>query len=367
VKIKNKLVILLVTVLGICLFSAFGFQIDVAGSINKDSGTADVSVVEPLRVEVDLANAALAEAKQSAVDSSTALTAAQSAADLANAALTEAQSAADLANAALVAAIAGGDPIVIAAAQSAADLANTALATAQKAADEANAAYLALIAGNEEKLLALLSLQQAKVDANAALATAQQAADLANTALAAAIVGGDPIVIAAAQSTADLANAALETAQQAVEDANAALGAAISEESKVSHIITNSNHGGSFIIGGEGNHSSIDGDMLSFTFSAEEGFDLVWLRIGNIKITATEAINLIPYFESFNKNNLTIHAQFKKDKDYVPETTVEGTSSDEELLGDKNNNGNTNKNDNTNDSGNKGNNKEKSNNGKKNK
>ena len=388
-KIKKKLIFFLVAALCICLFSAFGFQIDVAGGINKDGGTADVSVVEPLRVEVDLAKAALATAQQAVDDAKTALAAAQSADDLANVALAAAQSAADLVNAALLEAIAGGDVAVITAAQSAADVANatlttaqraadvanTTLTTAQQAADDANTAYLALIAGNEEKLLALLSLQQAADVANAALATAQLALDKANTALANLPATATPEEIAAAELIETNANAALIAAQQEANDANAALEESISEKIKVSHIITNSNNGGSFTIGGEGNHSVVYGEVLPFTFASKEGFDLVWLRIGNTKITATSDVVFIPYLESFNKKNLTIHAHFKKDKDYVPETTVEGTSLDGEVLQvdtDNNKNVKEDSNKNVKEDGNgngkkdgNGSGKEKSNNGKK--
>ena len=221
-----------------------------------------------------------------------------------------------------------------------------------------------MIAQDEEELLAL---QQAADIANAALTTALQAADEANAALLDAIAGGDAAVITAAQQVADIANAALTAAQQTADEANKAIGEAISEELKISHIITNSNNGGSFIIGDEGNHSAVDGDVLSFTFAPEVGFDLIWLRIGNTKIAATDSLALIPYLESFNKKNLTMHAHFKKDKDYVPETIVEETSLDEEVLQedeDGNNNDKENGNKDDKENGN-GNSKEKSNNGKK--
>ncbi len=112
----------------------------------------------------------------------------------------------------------------------------------------------------------------------------------------------------------------MAVAQTAFDTADATLGVAISEEIKVSHIITNSNKGGSF--DSEGNHSGIDGETLSFTFASDLGFDLMWLRIGNIKVSATE--DILPYLESFNKKNLTIHAHFKKDKDPVVTTGEAG-------------------------------------------
>ncbi len=395
--VKKKLTILLIATLSICLFFAFGFQIDVAGGINNDGGTADVSLTEPLRVAADEAKAALAAAQLEADAAKAALVAPQLAADLANAALVAPKLAADLANAALVAAITGGDPVVITAAKLvadaanaalvapqfvadaanaalvapklAADLANAALEAAQFAADEANAAYLGILAKNEGDLLVLLALQQAADDAKTALAAAEQRVIDALAAQAALLATATAAQIdAAAQEVSD-ALAALPAVQLVADGANAALGVAISEEIKVSHIITNSNNGGLFTdVYGEGNHSGVDGKPFNFTFESEDGFDLVWLRIGNIKIPATDSEFLVPYSEIFYKKNLTIHAHFKKDKD--PETTtIEGTSSDEGVpLGDEDGNGNGNGNGsgNGNENGNgNGKDKDKSNNGKK--
>ena len=146
-----------------------------------------------------------------------------------------------------------------------------------------------------------------------------------------------------------------ETLRVAADEANAALAEFEPGENKImySHIITNSNNGGSF--NSESNHSGVDGGEHNFTFDSEEGYDLVWLRIGNIKIAATE--DILPYLQSFNKKNLTIHAHFKKDKDYSPEITNEETDLEEDTeQGDEN--------DDEKDNG-KGKDKEKSNNGKK--
>ena len=97
------------------------------------------------------------------------------------------------------------------------------------------------------------------------------------------------------------------------------------ERIRHTHIIINSNNGGSFNEE-EGNRPGVDGEELNFTFDSEDGFDLAWLRIGNIKIETTE--DILEYLESFDKKNLTIHAHFKKDKDYSPEITEEETDPD---------------------------------------
>ncbi len=319
--IKKKLLILLIGALSICLFFAFGFQIDVGGGINEDGGTADVSLIGPLRIAADEANAALVAAEQAVLD------------------LAAAEQAVLDAQEALAAA---GTPEEIAA--------------AEQAVLDAQAALAAAVTPEE-----ITAAEQAVLDAQAALAAAgtpeeitaaEQALLDALTALAAAVT---PEEIAAAEQALLEAQAA---AQQAADEANAVLGV-INEGTKYSHIITNSNNGGSFTgDNSEGNYSSVDGDTLPFTFESEDGFELVWLRVGNIKIPATDSTVLVLYSEIFNKKNLTIHAHFKKDKDSET-TTVEGTSLDEDvLLGDENSNGNGNG---------KGKDKEKSNNGKNNK
>jgi hypothetical protein len=128
------------------------------------------------------------------------------------------------------------------------------------------------------------------------------------------------------------------------------------------HIITNSNNGGSFIEM-EGNYSGSAGELVSYTFTADEGYELVWIRVGNTKIYASDFESLLDF--SFDKKNLTMHAHFKKDKDYEPEEEVitttdegepeEGGEPPEEET-EKENNGNGKA---------KGKDKEKSNNGKK--
>ena len=81
---------------------------------------------------------------------------------------------------------------------------------------------------------------------------------------------------------------------------------------KYYHIVTNSNNGGSFIET-EKNYSGMEGDKFLFSFASENGYYLAWLRVGNTKIYSNE--DLVGYSGNFNKN-LTIHAHFKKDKDY---------------------------------------------------
>ena len=71
--IKKKLTVSLIIVLSICLFFAFGFQIDVSGGISKTRGTADVSIIEPLRVAAEDAQAAVDEAQLALDEANTAL------------------------------------------------------------------------------------------------------------------------------------------------------------------------------------------------------------------------------------------------------------------------------------------------------
>ncbi|MCK5566809.1 MAG: hypothetical protein KAI62_02780, partial [Actinomycetia bacterium] len=252
-------------------------------------------------------------------------------------------------------------------------------AAEQAVLDAKEAAALAIQAvADAEKVLEDLESEtpaptQEKIDAaEQAVKDAEEAAALAVQAVAdaEAVLAAVKLLIAAELEAAEL-EAALEAAEKAVEDAIAALEepqdavedaiAALEEGEpgengiKYSHIIINSNNGGSFKE--EGNYSGADGEGLNFTFESKEGFDLVWLRIGNIKIEVTE--DMLPYLESFNKKNLTIHAHFKKDKGYSPdpEITVEETDL-EEIIEQED------ENDDEKDNG-KGKDKEKSNNGKK--
>ena len=355
--IKKKLTVLMIGTLAICLFFAFGFQIDASGVISKDGGTANVSLFEPLRVATDEANAALVAsqlaadeanaalealeliaadpaaalaAEQIKVDEALAILAAQTSgtfeAEAAQLALEEAQ-----ADQEALELIVANLTLVLETAQKAADEANAALVAAQEAVDEANAVYSGLINKANEELEAL-----------------QLAADKANAALEEAILAGE---------TQEL----IDQLQLEAEEANAALEEFEPGENRIryTHIIMNSNNGGSFTGDNtEGNYSGVDGDTLPFTFESEDGFDLVWLRIGNTKFTSTEDIS--KYLYGTDKKNLTIHAHFKKDKDYSPEAAIEETGSEEEVEqvveneDEKSNNGN-------------GKDKEKSNNGKKNK
>ena len=299
--IKKKLTVLLIVILGICLFFIFGFQIDVNGVINKEGGTADVSLIEPLRVADEDAKAALTEAQL---------------------ALDEAKEALAIVELIL------GDPTDLETAVQAVKDAEAALEAAQSAADAALVAFSGLKARNAEELEAL-----------------QQIFDEAEAALEEAIEAGEEVdeeLIAELELAVDEAEAALEEFEPG------------QERIMYSHIIINSNNGGSFNEE-EGNYSGVDGDEFNFTFESDPGFDLVWLRIGNIKIAATDEI--CEYIESFDKKNLTIHAHFKKDKDYGPEITEEETSPEDDVGlededGDKKDKG-------------KGKDKDKSNNGKK--
>ena len=380
--IKKKLLILLVGALSICLFFAFGFQIDVSGGISKDGGTADVSLIEPLRVAADEANAALTAAQLALEEALETLAAVllvvgdPDALEEAEKAVEDAKEAVEAAKLLLKEA---EDALLVdqtswtteekEAAEQAVKDAEAALAEAEQALKDAETALAAvnLILANPQ---ALAEAEQAVKDAEAALAEALLAADEANAAYS-GLKTKDDEELEALQLAVDEAEVALKEAMEAeevdeeliaklelaVDDANAALEEFEPGENGImySHIIINSNNGGSFLDDEEGNHSGVDRDELNFTFDSKDGFDLVWLRIGNIKIEATE--DILPYLERFNKKNLTIHAHFKKDKDYSPEITVEETGLEEYVeQGDEND-----------DENGKGKDKEKSNNGKKNK
>ena len=331
--VKKKLTILLIAALSICLFFAFGFQIDVSGFISKEGGNADVSLTGPLSVAASEAN--------------TALEAAQAVADEANAAVVVAklaESAAIVAEGLLI--VPPATPEEKALAVQAVVDAQAVLLAAQIAADEANAALVAAQTAADEANAALVAYAGLKTKSNEELEALQLIADKANEAYDAAVAGRvlAQEVIDQLWLDAIAANAALEEFEPG------------ENRIRYTHIIINSNNGGSFTgDNSEGNHPDVDGDTLPFTFESEDGYDLVWLRIGNIKIPATE--DIITYLESFNKKNLTIHAHFKKDKDYTPEPeiTIEETGPEEDVEPeDGSGNG-------------KGKDKEKSNNGKKNK
>ena len=102
--IKKKLSILLIGALSVCLFFAFGFQIDVSGEISKDGGTVDAALMGPLAIAADKAEAALEAAEQAVLDAIAALSAvelvvldASGAADAAEQAVKDAEEAAVLA------------------------------------------------------------------------------------------------------------------------------------------------------------------------------------------------------------------------------------------------------------------------------
>ncbi len=306
--VKKKLEILVVSALCICLFFAFGFQIDVIGVVNETGGTTDVSLIDSSRVAAEEANAAIEAAKLALEEAQTALAAVQAIAADIEAALTEAE-------------------------QAVID-AQAALETAMLVAEEANAAYSGFKVIDEEELIEL-----------------QLAAEQAQAALDAAIAAGaSEEEIVELQEELDKAIAELEQNESG------------NGGNVFFHVITNSNNGGSFNM--EGNYSSQDGDIVPYTFNAEEGFELTWLRVGNVKVQVSDLESLFEF--SFDKKNLTIHAHFKKDKDYSPETTTEETTEqqDDTIQGDDSTQDNDNGKDN---SKGKEKDKEKSNNGKKNK
>ena len=334
--VKKKLTILLVGALSICLFFAFGFEIGVSGDISEEEGTANVSLIGPLRIAADEADAALAEAEQAVLDA----LAAQAALEL----------------------ILTDPTTALAEAEQAVLDAETAVLEAQKKVDDT----LALSAGVDPEspegiLLAVQLLVDEEALEAAQLALEDAQAILAEVELiladstALGLILAEPIAAldAARQAVLDaLEDPALTEAKLAVLEAEAALEEAEAggSESMYSHIILNSNNGGSFTGDYiEGNQSGVDGQNLNFTFESYPGFDLIWLRVGNTKFATTEEAN--GYIYSSDKKNLTIHAHFKKNKDDSPEITTEETG---EPVKDEKGNG-------------KGKDKEKSNNGKKNK
>jgi hypothetical protein len=354
---KKKLTILLIVTLSVCLFFAFGFQIDVSGGINKDGGTADVSLIGPLTVADDEANTALTAAQLAFDEANAALIAAQEAVTNGPVAVAAAQLAFDTAEA-ILAAQASGTPGADAA-QLVFDAAEAALIAAQETFEAAPAALIAAQTAYDNALIVLNAAQAAFDDAQAALAAyaglrdknaeelaaLKLIADLANEAYEAAVEAGETqVVIDQLELDAIAANAAVKEFEPG------------ENRLMYSHIIINSNNGGSFTgESTEGNYSGVDGDTPSFTFKSEEGFDLAWLRIGNTKFATAE--DAIDYIYSSDKKNLTIHAHFKKDKDYNPEFTTEEPEPEEDAEpGDEN--------EDEKDKG-KGKDKEKSNNGKK--
>jgi hypothetical protein len=322
---KKILLGTVVSLLALCLFFSFGFQIDVSAGVSKTGGTAEVSLIDPLRVAAEEANAAVKAAQLAleealaaqavvqaiAANPATALSEAQAAVDAAQATLdlqtpgtpeyVAAQLALEeaLAAQAFVQAVAADTATALSEAQAAVDEAQAALEAAILAAEGANAAYSGVKILDEEELA---ELQLAVDEAQAALDEAK-----AN--------GADEETLAELQEELDKAIAALEGGESGVGG------------SMFFHVITNSNNGGYF--DKEGNYSGQDGEIIPYTFTAEEGFELAWLRVGNIKIPASELESLFDF--SFDKKNLTIHAHFKKVKDYSPElTTTEGTGTGED-------------------------------------
>jgi tetratricopeptide (TPR) repeat protein len=365
-KTKKTIAVLLVSMLSICLFFVFGFQIDVTGGVTTEGGTADV-ILDPSKVAADLANAAIEEAELALEEALEYLSFVQTVHDDPEASLLAAQTAVTEAEAALEAAeLAGfveGDEEY--------DTAALALKEAEAALLEVQALYDLTPEGLDEELEAAL---KAVEDAEKALEEAILAVKEANEAYS----GGEVLSeeeLAELQKAVDDAKKALEEAEEnglseeeieeleeELEKAEDALKDAQSSEDGYGnfHIVTNSNNGGSFNI--EGIYFGTSGEIRSYSFTAEEGYELAWLRIGNTKVYPDELGELNGL--SFERKNLTMHAHFQKIKDYDPEeeitTTDEGNPEEggetegEEEKGKGKDNGNG-----------KGKDKEKSNNGKK--
>jgi len=347
-KAKKTIAVLLVSILSICLFFVFGFQIDVAGGITTDGGTADITM-DPAKVAADLANAAVEEAElalQEAVDY-LALVQAVHDAEVALLGLPEdddnyegAVLALEEAKATLMEVQPLYEPTPewlqaeLEAALKAVEDADAALQEANLAAGETNAAYSGEAILSEEELA---ELQKAVDDARKALEDTD----------------------GLTEKEIEELKEELEKAEDALEDAQSG-----EEENGTFHIVTNSNNGGSFDI--EGIYFGSSGEIENYTFDAEEGYELAWLRIGNTKIYPDELGEL--YGLSFDRKNLVMHAHFKKIKDYEPEdgeiitTDDEGGPEDDAEPEDEKDKGKDK--DNGNGRG-KGKDKEKSNNGKK--
>ena len=374
-RIKKIISLLLVSMLSICLFFVFGFQIDVSGGVTGTGGSADVTL-DPLKAAADQANEA-AEAAELALEEALAeLAAAQLAYDEAAAALEAALLAVQEAQASLDAAVQAGlgeGNMIYDQAVLALEIAQSDLAAAQLAYDEAAAALEAALLAVQEAQAALDAAVLAAKEADEAytgysgtytvdeekLAELQQAVEDAQKALDDALAAGNYTEeeIEALEEMLEEAADELDDAMEYLEEGESGEG-----KSEYFHIVTNSNNGGSFNI--EGIYFGSSGEILSYDFTAEEGYELAWLRVGNTKIYPDELGKL--YELSFDRKNLVLHAHFNKIKDYEPEdeivTTNEEGSPDEGL--DQDDEGKEKDNGRGQDEG-KGKGKEKSNNGKK--
>ena len=78
------------------------------------------------------------------------------------------------------------------------------------------------------------------------------------------------------------------------------------------HVTSNCNHGG--IISPKGSQFVEKGDDSStFTITADEGYEIAWVRIDNAKIKIITSNTYTKTFDNVD-NNHTIHAHFKKVK-----------------------------------------------------
>ena len=77
------------------------------------------------------------------------------------------------------------------------------------------------------------------------------------------------------------------------------------------HITSSCNHGGT--ISPKGNQPVEKGNFPSFTITANDGYEIAWVRVDNDKIKNITSNTYIKTFENVGKNH-TIHAHFKKYK-----------------------------------------------------
>jgi hypothetical protein len=361
-KIKKIIVALLISMLSICLFFVFGFQIDVAGSVTTKGGTAEVTL-DPAKVAADLANAAVEAAGLAMEEALEYMDLVQAVFNDPEGSLLAAQTAVAEAKAALEAAELAG----LVEGNEEYDTAVLALAEAEAALIAVQALYDLTPEELEAELGAAL---KAVEEADKALKTAILAAGEANEAYS----GGEVLSeeeLAELQKAVEDAKKALEVEglseeeieklEEELKEAEDALKDAESGEdgNGTFHIVTNSNNGGSFNI--EGIYFGSSGEIRSYSFTAEEGYELAWLRIGNTKIYPDELGELQGF--SFDRKNLVMHAHFQKIKDYDPaDGEITAGEESDPLDGDEEGNGKGKDNGNGQGKG-----KEKSNNGKKNK
>ena len=294
-KTKKTIIVLLVSILSICLFFVFGFQIDVAGGATATGGTADVTL-DPAKVAVDQANAAVAAAELALEEAQMTLAAIllivsenEAALAAAEQAVIDAQEALDLVEAA---GFVPGDAEYDAAFQALED------------AESGLAAVQLVILENEA---ALAAAEQAVIDAEAALTAAKLAVEEANAVYTSSFKEPNEEDLVELQLAVEEAQKALDDAitaggyseedlaelQEELDKAIEALETGGSGEGGYYHVITNSNNGGTF--DREGNYTGSAGEIVSYNFTADEGYELAWIRVGNTKIYASDFESLLDF------------------------------------------------------------------------